>query len=339
MASVIPQDIDYSKWLVSQGFTPGSIASYRTYLRTCIDHLASNGISLYAIVTQYLQTKDYAWLIQQLDVCFNLLDASGLSSKYLSGFSKYVAFHIKSINPVRNLGFSRARIKIESGKSFCSECKRRFASDSRANYPMKQMKPIFGPITASNGKTITQMIDEAIDYTVILTEDGVVHLKCVACFIFISQAPYDIADVYIVLKGMGTVLRVFGYLSKKTAEYVTGCCIAAPMRVKFFPQNNHNIDEVKQITREHFPEISHVIRKQLPLLPNLQKANTLVKYKSLGSLTNTQKKALLDEIMHVENIVTYTLMLEKHNKSKGNGRKSSKKNTSKNKVQETSLTD
>lgn len=314
----IPEEQQYETWLKTQ-IDESSIPDYKKYLRRCIEILESNKISLDTIVSLYRNNKDNSYLLEQLDLCNSLLVQANVSSQRLSGFKKYAAYLLGTGKINKNI-FSDAIIKLIFADEFYKKkVKQRFVTDSRKGYPMKALIPLF----RKHQLPIDDTIQEACSNLVILTEVGVLHLKCISSILFVSKDQGKTAEVFVVVKEFGTALRVFGYLSPKSETYEKNNHIIAPIVVKFTSTKSDATDELNQLTREHYPEISHVLR--ITKHPNLDKAYNYYKSKTLDSQTEEFFSKVLDEVNKIEGIITYSLMLDSDNKGKGNGKGAKKK--------------
>ena len=314
----IPDQVNYENWLKKQGYTDGSIKSYKSYLRRCIETIMNNGFNLGNIISQYVHQKSTVYLIAQLDICYNII-VNNLTSKEVSGFNKYVEYLLGNSKSYKTL-FSGSKVKLISAPQFIKDnIRQRFVSDSRPGYPMKTLIPLF----RKQGLPIEDIIQEACENLVVLTQNGVVHLKCISYLLYVSKPPYAKADVYVVIKELGEATRVWGYLSPKNPIYNPNNHIIEPMVIDFYQHNNHCKEETKQLTREHYPEISHLV-KYLNI-SILKQADFYNKNKTLKSQTPKFINEVFEAVKRIESIITYTLMLKKENISKGNGRGSKRK--------------
>ena len=314
----IPQESEYCTWLSNvQGFTT-SISSYKTYLRKCISTLSKNGLNLNNIIKQFDNNNSVVYLIGQLYICYNII-VEKENPKNISGFNKYVEYLLGTNKSYKTL-FCNSKVKLISTQQFIKDnIRQRFVTDSRPGYPMKTLIPLF----RKHNLPIEDIIQEACNNLVVLTQAGVIHLKCISNFLFISKQPYTTAEVYVVVKELGTAVRVFGYLSPKNPTYHPDNHIMAPMAVNFYLNNNHSKEETKQLTREHYPEISHLINYLN--ISVLKDADTHQKNKTLTSQSYQFIKEVFDAVQRIESLITYTLMLKKENISKSNGRGSKRK--------------
>ena len=334
----IPQKDYFEKWLPNHGVNKGSVSSYLSYIKNCIQTLQVDSdindsqdnlkFDLLSKIHSFLNTGELNIFVNSINLASQLL-SDNIESKKISGLYKYAEFLLdykKSIK-LEEKTIQVKNLVIIPVEEFRNQLEKRYNSDERYNssgawYPIKILAPILNSDTRTKYefRTLKKALN---DHFLIITEEGIAHLTAVSYFIAIKNK--DSSQLYVKVVGNNNLLKVYYQQKCRLNPYKT--------------HNESKANIIKEMTREHFIPMDWALSiKELKALNKVKEVLDKYKIKSYSDYNNNDCKNkifeelsdigaryILSDIIFVESFMTHTLLPFKQNSQSG-AHKSTKKN-------------